>query len=342
MRVIPLLVLLLAAPAFADAPKEPVLAAVDVFGSHALSSDDVIAVAGLTLGMPAGLDDAAFEKALTAASDRIEAKWQLAFVRVSPISYFGSSPDAGKTFVTIDLVDKGDEARMAFAKEPTGDVADPGGLVAAWIAYEQQAWKLVNDGELETGQCKGGLHCALGFGHDSLRGLEDQFIAGAPKHWRALRDVLRKDKNETRRAAAAFVLAYAGPVDRVVGALMPSIDDPDPGVRNNVVRVLLEIQQRAATPVLPLEPILRALRYPEVTDRNKAAFALEYLVAKDPAKFRKQVLAEDGDLLVAMTALSQPNNRDPAVAILTSLAGKDLGSPEAWKQWVAEQRAAKR
>ncbi len=334
------LLFLAAAPAFADAPPEPVLAAVDVFGSK-LKSDDVIAAAGLTIGMKAGLDDDVFEKALVDAKARIAAKWDLAFVRVSPISYFGSSPDAGKTFVTIDLVDKGDEARMKFAPEPKGHVKDPGGLIAAWIAYEDQAWKLVNAGELKTGECKGGLHCALGFGHDSLRGLEDQFIQGAPARWRALRDVLRKDKDGKRRGAAAFVLAYAGPVDRVVGALVPSIDDPDPLVRNNVVRVLLEIQAHADKPVLPLEPILRALRYPEVTDRNKAAFALQYLVAKDPDRFRAQVLAEDGDLLVAMTALSQPNNHDPAVAILTSLAGKDLGSPAAWKRWVADQRAAR-
>lgn len=333
------LVAALAVPAAADAPPPAVLAGVDVFGSRTLASDDVIRVAGLELGMPAQLGDPAFEKAIEDATARIQAKWDLAFVRLSPILYFGGE-NKGKTFVTIDLVDRGDEARMRFAPAPRGHVADPGGLLAAWMSAEDDANKLLATGELDVGKCRGGLHCALGFGHASLRDREDLFIAGAPKRWRALVDVLRHDRNDARRGAAAFVLAYAGPVDRVVAALVPSIDDPDPLVRNNVVRVLVEIQHHAQAPVVPVEPLLRALRFPETTDRNKAGYALQYLVAADPARFRDQVLREDGDLLVEMTGLAQPNNRDPAVAILTSLAGADLGSPGAWLLWVAAERAA--
>jgi hypothetical protein len=152
--------------------------------------------------------------------------------------------------------------------------------------------------------------------------------------------VLRHDRDNADRAAAAFVLAYAGPRERVVAALVPSIDDPDPEVRNDVVRVLVEIQHHADAPVVPAAPLLRALRFPLATDRNKAAFALQYLVARAPDRFRADVLREAGDTLVAMTALAQPNNRDPAVAILTSLAGADLGSPGAWMLWVAAERAA--
>ncbi|HTJ43824.1 MAG TPA: HEAT repeat domain-containing protein [Kofleriaceae bacterium] len=343
MRLLPLVFIFSAAIAAADTPakKPPVLAGVDVFGAHRVSADELVAAAGFTIGMPAALDDPAFDKAIEDATAAIKAKWDFAFVKVSPINYFGTGPDAGKTYVTIDVVEKGDEARMKFAAAPKGTVKDPAGLVAAWNAYEDKMWPLLQKGELEVGKCRGGLHCALGFGHDSLRDLEDAFIDGAPKHWRALRDVLRKDKDVAKRAAAAFVLAYAGPADRVVTALVPSIDDPSGLVRNNVVRVLVEIQEKSKKPIVPVGPLLRALRMPEVTDRNKAAYALQYLVATDPDRFRAQVLKEAGDTLVEMTALAQPNNRDPAVAILTSLAGKDLGSPAAWRAWVNAQRSPK-
>ncbi len=326
------------APSAVKKPPVPILAAVDVFGSHEVAAADVLAVAGLKLGTPAAFDDPAFNASLAAAQARIEQKWQFAFVRVSPIMYFAGD-NAGKTYVTIDLVDRGDEARMTFAPAPTGTIADPDGLIAAWIAYEKTANELLGKGLLDVGKCKGGLHCALGFGHDSIRAVEDTFIDDAPKQFRALCDVLRHDHDERRRAAAAFVLAYGGDAAHVVAALVPSVDDPSGLVRNNVVRVLVMIQQPAAEPVVPLEPILRALQFPEVTDRNKAAYALAGLATTAPDRFRAQILAEAGDTLVEMAALAQPNNRDPAVEILTALAGKDLGSPGAWRAWLVAWRA---
>src|SRR4029079_3392068 len=129
--------------------------------------------------------------------------------------YF-AGPDAGKTFVTIDLVDRGDEARMAFAAAPSGSIAAPDGMVAEWIASEEKAYDLLGKGELDVGKCKGGFHCALGFGNPAIAGVEDKLIAEVPTHLTALCDLLRHDRDAKRRAAAAFLLAYGSDRDPVV------------------------------------------------------------------------------------------------------------------------------
>jgi hypothetical protein len=44
-----------------------------------------------------------------------------------------------------------------------------------------------------------------------------------------------------------------------------------------------------------------------------------------------------GPLLMDMTALNQPINREPAVNVLKLLSGKDLETAEQWKAWFAQQ-----
>src|SRR5688572_28932419 len=117
-------------PPSPPSPPAAVIAGVDVFGSTKVASADVLAVAGLTIGAPASQDDPAFLESLRAAEQRLRDRFGFAFVEVSPVTYFGGV-NRGKTYVTIDLVDAGDEHRFTFAAAPTGTPPDPAGLVAA-------------------------------------------------------------------------------------------------------------------------------------------------------------------------------------------------------------------
>jgi len=322
-------------------PRPAVLAGIDVAGTRKVPVAEVIAVAGLELGQPADMQDEAFHERLEQAGDRLRAKFGFAFVEVSPINYF-AGPEAGKTYVTIDLVDVGDEARLRFKPDPTGKSEDPTGLIAAFDAYNERAWKLLRAGELKkTGQCKGGFHCALGFGHPDLEPREDRFITDVPKHFATLRTALVSDSDGKHRATAAYLLAYGTDRDEVMAALLPAIRDSSSVVRNNVMRVLLMLQQKAPADVLPLEPFLEAMSFPLTSDRNKAAFALHELVKRNPDRYRTRVIEAIGDQLVTMTGMTQPNNRDPAVMILEVLSGEKHGNdPAAWRAWVDGQRAA--
>jgi hypothetical protein len=320
---------------------ESALAGVDVFGVRTVTREEVIEVLGLMLGEPVDMGSDVVRNELAAARMRLEERFGFAFVKLSPISYF-AGPDAGKVYITVDVVERGDEERMRFSPEPTEEIADPGGLIAAWAEYEERALALMRSGELdlsEGGVCRGGFHCALGFGHPDLEPYEERFIAKVPKRLDELCRAVRRDRDPARRAAAAFLLAYENDREQVIEALVPSIDDPSPLVRNNALRVLAMAQKDADAAVLPLAPLLRALEFPETSDRNKAGHALAYLVKKAADRFRPAILREAGDVLLEMAAMSQPNNRDPALHVLRALSGKDHGADvEAWRRWVDEYR----
>jgi hypothetical protein len=325
---------------------ENVLVGIDVFGVRETSKEEVLEVLGLEVGKPTDIYSDVFRQQLAEARKRLEDQFEFAFVRLSPISYF-AGPDAGKVYVTVDVVERGDEERMRFSPEPTEDVADPNGLIAAWSDYEAKASELLRAGDLDLSEgavCRGGFHCALGFDHPDLQAYEVRFITEVPKHFGKLRRALRRDRDPATRAAAAFLLAYGDNREQVIDALIPSIDDPSMLVRNNTLRVLGMAQNGADSPLLPIDPLLRALRFPLTTDRNKVAYALADLGEKDPARFRRQILDEVADVLLEMAGMSQPNNRDPALMILRALAGEDheAADIDAWRGWIEESRSSRR
>ena len=323
------------------APPPKTLAAIDVFGAKHVSNDELIATAGFAVGSPVEWGSEAFGEQLKAATQRLKERYRFAFVEVSPISYFGASPEAGKVFITIDIVEAEDAARLKFAPEPSKDLPDPDGLIAAWLDYDKAVWALQRSGELKPPfTCKGGMHCALGFNHPDLEHREDVFIEKVPGHVAELTALLRSDRTHERRAAAAFLLAYAKDRKQVIDAVLPSIDDPSSGVRNNVMRVLVMVQQSADTVVVPLKPVLRAMRFPTTTDRNKAAYLLAGIAKHAPAADRTRIARELGDVLVVMAAMKQPNNRDPAIDILKAISGEDHGTDAAaWRAWLDRRRA---
>jgi hypothetical protein len=182
------------------------------------------------------------------------------------------------------------------------------------------------------------MHCALGFNHPDLEHREDVFIEKVPGHVAKLTAVLRSDRNHERRAASAFLLAYAKDRKQVIHALLPSIDDPSSAVRNNVMRVLVMIQQNASAAVVPLKPVLRAMRFPTTTDRNKAAYLLAGIARHASAADRTRIARQLGDVLLVMAAMKQPNNRDPAIDILKAISGEDHGTDvAAWRAWLDRQ-----
>ncbi len=316
------------------------LVAVDVFGSKHVPRDQIVATAGFELGSEVEFSSPDFGKLLDGASQRLRERYHFPFVEVSPISYFGASPDAGKVFITIDVVEPEDAKHLKFAAAPAKDIPDPAGLVAAWLEYETVVWPLVRSGAYKPPYtCKGGMHCALGFAHPDLAPREDMFIERVPAHFKEITAVLKQDRDSKRRAAAAFLLAYGTDRKRVIEALIPSIDDPNATVRNNVMRVLVMIQEKSDTVVLPLPAILHAMQFPTTTDRNKAAYALAGIARHATPAERTRIARDCGDTLLAMVAMQQPNNRDPALKILQAISDQDHGTDvAAWRAWLEGAR----
>ena len=316
----------------------PVLAAVDVYGSRRADAETVRKLLGFEVGKPFVSSYVVFRQ----KEEALRKQYNLAFAKLSLISYF-AGPEADRGYLTADLVDAEDAQRLKFLPEPTGHLDDPEGLIAQWQAYEQTAWKLLNQGALDPakqGVCRV-AHCMMGFSHPDLAPFEPIFLEKVPKVQDALTQVLRQEADNKKRAAAAYLLAYASTPEQAVERLVPSIRDPHALVRNNVLRVVMAIQQKADHPMVDFAVVADALSMPETTDRNKAGALLKALLEDmKPEALKAQratYLRQVGPQLVAMASLQQPNNRDYALAVLKLLSGEKYETGEQWKAWFARQ-----
>src|SRR5690606_30128811 len=90
----------------------------------------------------------------------------------------------------------------------------------------------------------------------------------------------------------------------------------------------------------PIEALIDAMDFPDVTDRNKAAFAVSTLAGMP--RYRDAVRSRALETCLRLLRLEQPNNRVPAHLILMSVSGLDYGRDDhaAWERWVARQSAA--
>jgi hypothetical protein len=326
----------------AKAPHPPmpvgVLAGIDVYGSRRADPEAVRRLLGLELGKPTVHSFALFHQ----KEEALRKQYNLAFAQLSYV-YFFASEDAGKAFITVDLVDAEDAQRLRFLPEPSGHPADPQGLVAQWQEYEQRAEQLMRKGLLDMEKqatCRV-ANCFFGFGHPELAHYEPVFAEKVPLEQDALVQVLRQEPDGEKRGAAAFLLAYAATPEKGVQLLVPFIRDPSGGVRNNVLRVMIATQEQADHPLVEVATVVDALSLPQTSDRNKACYLLKMLLDDlKPEQLQAQkapLVRQLGAQLVTMASMQQPINREPAVEVLQQLSGEHYESPEQWKAWLARQ-----
>jgi hypothetical protein len=326
----------------AKAPHPPMpvgkLAGIDVYGSRRVDAETVRRVLEVELGKPTVPSRAVFRL----KEAELRKQYDLAFAKVAFVYFFGGD-DAGSAFISVDLVDAEDAQRLRFLPAPSGQPPDPEGLVAQWLAYDRKSEQLMRSGGLNPEgpfTCRV-VHCIRGFDHPELAPFEPLFLAKVPAAQDALVTVLREEADEEKRAAAAYLLAYAPTPEQVVERLVPFIRDPSGSVRNGVLRVLLANQDKADRPLVDVAVVVDALSMPETLDRNKALYLLEALLrSMKPEALRAQrapLIRQLGAQLVAMAGLTQPINREPAVLVLEQLSGEKYETAEQWKAWLARQ-----
>jgi hypothetical protein len=330
-----------AAPA-PEAPRKPdsvyVFEGVEVFGSRKVPREKLLALitlpaAGTRLDLEK--DPQAFVASLMESKKRLTEAYPFAFIRMSV------SQDKNHTMrVMVDLVDTGDEWRMPFSAEPTGDVADPEGLLAAWSDYLKTFWRLRSEGavpEWGMGTCRAPLGCYGGFDHPELAPLEQRFLEGVPRNAEALVRVLREDRDGGKRMNALMLLTYLSSPEQLVAAILPSVRDSNEGVRNEALRRLGSARQVSKKPgLVPVDPVLEALWYPLESDRNKAGWTLVHILEAEETVPRERILQKAGEVLVEMAGMRSELDREPARKVLVRLAGKDFGDDvAAWRHWLA-------
>jgi len=280
-------------------------------------------------------DNATFERIANEIKSEVEASGDFAFMSFGMTTSWES--DANVIDITIELVDPSDAAtRMAFAPAPTGEIDDPDGVLAAWADYQQTAFELVNTRQMEptiADDCPA-LHCAFGFGREQLAPFLERFDRAAGTRHDVLLSVLREDADPEKRKNAVFVLAHSTDAGRLVRELAPSLDDPDSGVRNNIMRVLGAIARADDTIRIPFAPLARRIDDPSTSCRNKAAYLIAALAGRP--EYREEILAIMPDVM-RLLRLDKPNNHNPAYEILTTISDEIFGERdyERWEAWIA-------
>jgi len=323
-----------------NGPALPFVASIDVYGTKRLNEESLKKEFGddlsqwLKKGLEGSDKSTELEKRL---ANKIKSKYGFHDCNWSIIQFF--EPGDFGFHITLDVVEKEDaEHRMDFLAEPNENIADPDGLIAKWIEYENTAVELVQKGEVqpESEKCKA-FHCPFGHKHAKLKPYESVFTDGVKKHGKTIADILAKDKNPEKRAAAAFLLAYMSDGLGLSKTLVERVRDPDALVRNNVLRVLGDIAELHQEILIPLKPVAKALDYPRVTDRSKAAFVVYALSLNSPA-VREELLKSHVPTLLEFIKSKQPDHYEVGHAILRKISSKEYAIDDirAWTAWASK------
>jgi hypothetical protein len=320
---------------------------IDVYGSAALDAATIRAEFNADILRYAAtmdrtrLPNANFDelgKTLFGIRDKLRAS----FERRVPLAYFeislitNTAPPPPHVNVTIDVVEKADEARrMPFRTPPTREIADPGGLLAAWSEFTNKFFELALAGRQMQGSAADCpvLHCLGRYNEPELAPYIERFDAGAREHEEALYTVAAESGNAMYRGNALLVLAHTNDAERLLPVLGRAIHDVSESVRNNALRALLYMAQRDNERAYPLDSLLAAFDFPATSDRNKAGWTLVEL-AKSP-RYRDRIRADAVPVALQLLRLEQPVNHSPAYELLKIVSGEAFGERDyaAWERW---------
>lgn len=340
-------------PAFASAQDAaPSVQSIDIYGSSVLDSvaareqfgPDILRY--VAIGMQAmgpspttPEKEAEIEAALMAIDGNVrtalESRMPLAYFEIAVTLGFGPPQQIN---VTLDVVEKADAARrMPFREAPTEKLDDPSGILALWAEYQDEMFRLAMAGapmQVNESNCPV-LHCVAPFDLPELAPYLERLNDGAREHEDELYAIAADSGDASQRANALFVLAHTNDAARLAPVLGRAIYDPNGGVRNNAMRVLMFLAQKRPDVAFPIGDLISALDFPSSSDRNKAGYTVAALA--DVPKYRDAIRADAVPVALRMLRLEQPNNHEPAYQILTKISGETFGERDyaAWERWAA-------
>lgn len=276
---------------------------------------------------------------------KIKQEGQFKLVKLTSVYY----PVEQINYLTVDIVQQKDGYRIP--KSPSRKIStkinksdELQQLYNLWGEYNEHHLSLLRQGVYgakNKEKCPA-LHCVWGFDEEDKNKYFEQFKQMSEHNKEQLTTILSQSNRDEDRGTAIFLLAHIKDYQFLANLLIDYVDDQSELVRNNSMRVLGAIIENHKQIKLPLKQIIRALNYPLVTDRNKAAYILLAIAQSNPLSHR-QIITNAGPTLLALLNLKQPNNHDLAYQILKIISKKNFGPNEiqAWKNWLnnAAQKA---
>ena len=317
----------------APAPAQPppptggyILSGIDVFGATKTPESEILKLIDVKEGQEVG------PQKVTALDQKLRATGKFAYSQVS-ITNFGNK----KSFLSVDVVEKGDEKRLRFNPAPTGEVAVPKELLDYVRRYEKASFNLFQVRPRGQADIEQGHYLDQ---DEGVRQYQEKMLEMVPEHFGVLVKALREDKDPEKRVICATLLGYAKDKKAAIGPLEAALKDPVVEVRASAARSLVPIAYLAAHTAVPfpLDAVIEMAHYPTSSDRMKSVAVLIQLAA-DPAN-RPPIRERDGGVLVQMASAHQPAQREHSLVLLSLITGETYGKDLAkWKDWWKAQQA---
>lgn len=265
---------------------------------------------------------------------KIQKQYGYKFVNFDTIGY----PDKIGYYTTIEVVSPKQPERMRFISQPTKPFkgTPKQDVVTQIMEYSSNTIQEFMQTHIDpTPKICPVFHCIGRLDLPKSKPYLRLFNEAAVKQRALILETIKNDPDPQRRGAAVFLVGHFKNLQDLVEVLLPYVKDKDEGVRNNAMRVIGMSMLKAKTTHINIDvqPFIDLLDSPLDTDRNKA---LLVLLAATPSPESRHAIQELGlDKLLAMLALTQPNNHDIAYQILKTVSGKHFGDKDgvAWAKW---------
>lgn len=251
-------------------------AGLEILGSRRVPRSEIEKLVPIPLGEAYHQGDAPF---WTEACAQVKVRFDFASVDCGdrPLRVFVGR----KAYLIVDIVEKGDEERMRFREAPTGSVAfGSERMLAIFGELSSITMKAAIAGlpYNESGR-RGYLEYLEPKGENEDLGPRVEELARlVPSQRENLLEVLRGERNPEHRQQAANFLNWAGgDLEKLLRRTLPLLDDPDPGVRNNLSRFMIKFVGQVSSRRFQrrlIDAFILQIERPSHGDRNKGLYNL--------------------------------------------------------------------
>ena len=245
---------------------------IELMGHRSVSREEILKHIPLKAGTPFAADRPQWMK----WEKDLQQQFGFHAVHISAVRFVG-----GKGYLVVNIVETAGDA-ASFREQPTGSVEIPDNLLDAYRTLSEYQQQLFEKG---TPSPENGRNGFLDYRDPELSRLAKAVVRVAEGHRKLLLKVIAEDANAENRAKAATLLNWAGETQTSMQDVLPFLNDPSMGVRNNLTRFMLhyfdqiesiEVKRAITDAVVP------QLDWPSHGDRNKAIYALLNLSKDDP------------------------------------------------------------
>ncbi len=298
------------------------LAGVDIYGNTRTPEAAIRAILAVSDGQ------VITPELVTRLDEKLRASGKFSYSKVSSADYGDR-----KSYLTVDVVEKGDEERFRLNPAPTGSVDVPAEDLSWVRQYEKASFQLFQVSPKRLKDINDGHYMDSDPG---LQKYEQRMLEMAAAHYDVLVRALKEDKDPGKRASCATLLGWAKDKEAVIPVLEGALRDPDIQVRADAARSLIPIAYLSVHTKMPfpLGPVLDQIHFPTSSDRTKAVALLLHLAGDE--ENHAAIRDKAGDVLVQMVGAKQPTQREHSLTLLTMVSGQKYGrDPEKWKAWWA-------